>query len=530
MRISTAQFYEKTAANYSKNFANVVKSSEEATSQVKINTAADDPVGAARLLQLGQQSAMLDQYSTNVTTIKSTLGQSESVMTSISNLLQSAKELTVGAGNGNFTDADRKANASALSQIEDQLFSLMNSKDENGQYLFSGSKGDTAPYVKNSDGTYSYQGDQTTLNLPVGDSLNMASNDTGWTVFEQAINTNRSQVSLNQPAAPAPPIVDDGRIVLSDGQVSSSVTYNSKFRSGEPYTVKFLDGTHFQILDSGNFDVTPEASKGGLFDPTSNAAQTVNFRGVDIQLNVNLKAGDDANALLTGRSYTLSAKADTFNSSRVSNNASTAQVTGMKVTDPALYAAQFPSGGAVVKFTGATTFDLYASPLTADSRPVSNGTLAGNVGSAGGVEFTFTGTPDAPGLDDQFVVKPNTHQTQNILDTISQFRTALNTPADGDPVALQKLNASLAAGIGNLASGMDQLSSAISSVGGRGQALEIQAATNESLGLANTATQSSIRDSDPAEVLTRLTLQQTMLQASQLAFSKIAQLGLFNKI
>src|SRR3546814_15043877 len=89
---------------------------------------------------------------------------------------------------------------------------------------------------------------------------------------------------------------------------------------------------------------------------------------------------------------------------------------------------------------------------------------------------------------------------------------------------------SLASGIGNLASGTDQLSSSLSSVGGRGQALETQSDTNQSLLLANTQTQSSIRDSDAAEVMTRLTLQQTMLQASQLAFSKIAQLGLFNKI
>src|SRR3546814_4970394 len=58
---------------------------------------------------------------------------------------------------------------------------------------------------------------------------------------------------------------------------------------------------------------------------------------------------------------------------------------------------------------------------------------------------------------------------------------------------------SLASGIGNLASGTDQLSSSLSSVGGRGQALETQSDTNQSLLLANTQTQSSIRDSDRSE-------------------------------
>ena len=67
-------------------------------------------------------------------------------------------------------------------------------------------------------------------------------------------------------------------------------------------------------------------------------------------------------------------------------------------------------------------------------------------------------------------------------------------------------------------------------MGGRGSALDTQTEINESLAAANTKTRSAISDSDPAEVMTRLTLQQTMLQASQLAFSKIAQLGLFNKV
>lgn len=521
MRISTGQFYESSTANYQRNFANVVKSSEEASSLVRVNTAADDPVGASRLLQLGQQASMLDQYAANTTTIKGTLGTAESVMTSISNVLQRAKELSVSAGNAGYTDADRQATASELGQIEEQLLSLMNSKDENGKYIFSGSKGDTVPFTRNNDGTYSYNGDQVTLDLAVGDTMKMATNTTGWEAFQQAINTSRSQVTMTAPA------VDDGRINLSNGQVSSNVSYNSKFRSGEPYTVDFVSGTQLKITDAAGNDVTAEASQGGAFDPTSKTAQTVSFRGVDLNLNINLQSGDVPGTVLPGHSFTLAAKPDTFTSSRSPGNPSSAQITGSSITNSTDYKASFPSGSAVIKFTSATDFDLYAAPLTADSKPVSSGTMVGNVATASGVSFTMTGTP---GANDQFSVAVNTHETQNILDTVNQLKNVLNTPTNGDPVALQNLQAGLASGQGNLSSGLDQLSSAISSVGGRGAALDTQSDTNQSLKLANTQTQSSIRDSDSAEVMTRLTLQQTMLQASQLAFSKIAQLGLFNKI
>ena len=523
MRISTGQFYESTAANYQKNFANAVKSSEEASSLVRVNTAADDPVGASRLLQLGQQASMLDQYNANTNTIKATLGQTESVMTSINNVLQRARELAIGVGNSGYTDADRQANASELGQIEEQLLSLMNAKDENGTYIFSGSKGDTAPFSRNPDGTYSYNGDQVTLDLPVGDTMSMATNSTGWDVFQQAINTSRSQVTMTAPA------VDDGRVTLSNGQVSSNVTYNSKFRSGEPYTVSFISGTQLRITDSGGNDVTAEASQGGVFDSTGPQSQGVTFRGVELNLNINLKTGDVAGTVLPGHSFTLAAKPDTFTATRGPGNPTTAQVTATNITNPANYHASFPTGAAVLKFTSATDFDLYAAPLTADSKPVSSGTMVGNVATASGVSFTMTAAP-APGPNDQFNIAVNTHETQNILDTVSQLKSALNTPTNDDPVLIQQQQAAVSSGIANLASGNDQLSSALSSVGGRGSALDIQAEINQSLTMANKTTQSSIRDSDPAEVMTRLTLQQTMLQASQLAFSKITQLGLFNKI
>ncbi|MHC8368022.1 flagellar hook-associated protein 3 [Pseudomonas sp. ZT5P21] len=526
MRISTTQFYESSAANYQKNFANVVKSSEEASSLVRVNTAADDPVGASRLLQLGQQASMLDQFSNNITTIKATLGQTEAVMTSIGNVLQRAKELALGAGNAGYTDSDRQANASELGQIEEQLLSLMNTKDENGKYIFAGSKGDTVPFTRNTDGTYSYNGDQVTLDLPIGDTQSMATNSTGWAVFQQAINTSRTQTTMTSPT----PVVDGGRVVLSNGQVGSDVTYNAKFRGGEPYTVNFLSPTQLEIRDSLGNDVTSEASGNGVFSSTSGAAtQTINFRGVDLKLNVNLKSGDvPATVFGNNYSFTLAAKPDSFNASRAPGNVSTEVVTNTTIANSAAYHASFPEGGAILKFTSPTAFDLYAAPLTANSQPVSSGVLAGSTATASGVSFTLSGPAMVAG--DQFSIAVNTHQTQNVLDTVSQLKTALSTPTNNDPVAIQKLNAAIGSGIGNLSSGIDQLTSGLSSVGGRGASLTTQTDINQSLVLANTQTQGAIRDSDPAEVMTRLTLQQTMLQASQLAFSKIAQLGLFNKV
>ncbi|WP_297834663.1 flagellar hook-associated protein 3 [Pseudomonas sp.] len=537
MRISTSQFFDASAANYQRIYNNTLTTGQEVSSGTKVNTAADDPTGAARLLQLGQQSSMLDQYTANITSATATMTQSESALTAITNAMQRAKELIVGGANGTNTDKDRQANAAELTQIQGQVLSLMNSQDANGQYLFSGSKSSTPPYSQNADGTYSYNGDQTSTTVPIGNGLTVATNTTGWAAFEQAVNTTRTSTSMTSPA------VDDGRITLSGGQVSNSATFNSSFSSGQPYTVSFLSSTQYKITDASGTDVTAEAGQNGTFSSANASTQTIGFRGLTLNLNTNLSAADNAttataDAAMAGHSFQVTAAPDTFATSRSAGNASTTVITSSAETNATAYNSSFPPGGAILKFTSATAFDLYASPITANSKPVSSGStvvttntatppVTTTTATAAGITFNLSGSPAAT---DTFTVQPNTHQSQNILNTLGAAITALNTPADGDPVALQKLSTAMDSALGNLTQSETLVSSAGSNSGARQAILISQSATNDTLTNGNTIAQSAIRDADPVASYTQLTLQTTMLSAAQLAFSKISQLGLFNKI
>ncbi|MEO8644991.1 flagellar hook-associated protein 3 [Pseudomonas sp.] len=525
MRISTAQYYATTAANYQRNFNNAIKTAEQASSGVKLETAADDPVGAARLLQLDQQKAMLGQYTTNISSLNTAQAQEESVLDSINNVLQKVSELAVRAGGGSLNDDDRKSIAAELGASEDQLLSLMNSKDANGKYIFSGASNNTQPFARNSDGTYSYQGDQTQLQLKIGDSMSLGLNDTGWDVFQQAINAARSSTTMTAPA------VNDGRVALSPGLVSSGPAFDANFRSGQPYTLAFTSSTQFSITDALGNDVTAEASQGGVFDPNAKGGSDVNFRGVTFKLDITFQAGDNAttaDAVIAGHSFQLTAKPDSFVSNRAPSNGSTALVSQTSVTNAADYQSFFPEGGAVLKFTSPTTFDLFARPLTNSSTPVTSGTVAAGVATAAGVSFTLGG--GAPAAGDQFDIAVNTHQTQNVLDTISKLRQALDSPTQGNPTAQRFLEDTVASAIANLGNAKNQVDLARGAIGARGNVMDMQAEQNQSTSLINDSTQNGIKNTDPAEVLTRLTLQQTMLQAAQLAFSKISQLGLFNKL
>jgi flagellar hook-associated protein 3 FlgL len=527
MRISTAQYYATTAANYSRNLNNVVKTAEQASSNVKVATAADDPVGAARLLQLEQQKAMLGQYTTNINALNTAQAQEESVLDSINTVLQKVSELTVRAGGASLNDDDRKSIGAEVAQAEEQLLSLMNSKDANGKYIFSGASNNTQPFLRNSDGTYSYQGDQTQLELKIGDSMSLGLNDTGWDVFQQAINSARSTSTMTLPTT------DDGRVNLSPGVVNSGPTFDSSFRGEEPYTLKFTSSTQFVITNSLGQDVTSEASGAGVFDPNAKGGTDINFRGVTFALDINPQPGDTPatiDSLIATHEFKLTSKPDSFTSTRAASNVSTAIISKTTVTNAADYQSFFPEGGAVLKFTGPTSFELYARPMTSTSTPVTSGNMVGNVATAAGVSFTVAGTPPAISPNDQFDISVNTHQTQNVLNTVSQLRQALEAPTSGDPVAQRNLQNVIASSIANLGNAKNQVDLARGAIGARGNVMDMQRDSIQSTDLINTSTQSSIRDTDPAEVLTRLTLQQTMLQAAQLAFAKVSQLSLFNKL
>lgn len=533
MRISTSQFYEASTANYQRSYSNVLKTSQEISSGVKLNTAADDPVGAARVLQLAQQNSMLEQYKANISTVNTNIVNSETALKSIQDSIQAARDLIVKAGNGSYTDKDRISTAGELKELQKTILGLMNSQDSNGQYMFSGSKSSTAPYSMNADGTYSYNGDQTALTLAVGDGLKLAAGTTGFEAFEQAVNTTRTSSTLTSPA------VEDGKVSLSGGLVTSTNTYNDSYQSGEPYSLTFISATEFRITDGATppNDVTVDASSAGKFTYTGIADQTFTFRGVELKLNVNLTDAEKAtaataDAALTGRSYQLASTPDSITVSRSPGNPSATTVSsaavGTSAADLAAYNNVFPTTGAVLKYSSTDGYQLFASPYAAGNTPVAAGVVTGSTVKAAGVEFTIAGGPPADG--DTFLVQGGTHQTENILNTLTNVIKALNTPADGDLVATQKLTSALTSALGNVSSSLEQVSTAISAGGARQVAASAQDTTNDLLQGNNTLEQDSYVNADTIEATTRLTLQKTMLEASQMVFTQLSRLNLFSQL
>jgi flagellar hook-associated protein 3 FlgL len=74
--------------------------------------------------------------------------------------------------------------------LRDQLLSLANTRDSNGNYLFAGSKVTQAAFAVDASGYPTYQGDQTRMQVSIGDQRSIAVNRTGTDAFVSVARTD----------------------------------------------------------------------------------------------------------------------------------------------------------------------------------------------------------------------------------------------------------------------------------------------------------------------------------------------------
>lgn len=276
MRISTSQAFSNGISGIQRAYNNAMRTQEQLSSGNRILTAADDPVAAVRLLQLDQQQNNLTQYQSNLTSAQNSLSQEEGTLNSVNTVLQQVRDVAGQAGNGSYTLKDRQALATQLKQYEDQLLGLMNSKDSNGDYMFSGFQGKTQPFVRQADGTYTYQGDEGQRTLQVGNTLSMAVSDDGKGIFENVVNAGRLTSSIT--GAPA-----GSTLQASSPLVTDEVSFASFPSSG--IEIRFdnpTDTSAYNIYDPSNPTVSLAS---GRMDSDSGTADSVLFRGVTVQLD-----------------------------------------------------------------------------------------------------------------------------------------------------------------------------------------------------------------------------------------------------
>jgi flagellar hook-associated protein 3 FlgL len=243
MRISTQVLFESGGARISDLQSRMVKTQQQISTGRRILTPADDPVAAARAFEVTQSQSVNAQYGINRQTATSALSAVEGTLSSVTDLIQNVKTTVVAAGNGTLNDTERGFMATELQGRLADLLGLANSRDAQGNYLFSGYQSSTPAFVQTATGAQ-YQGDQGQQLLQVDSSRQMAVGHSGQSVFQgggqDVFQTLTDLINLLQtPGAPAPATL-------------ATLSSNVDLALNNVLTVRASVGSRLQELDALN--------------------------------------------------------------------------------------------------------------------------------------------------------------------------------------------------------------------------------------------------------------------------------------
>lgn len=195
MQISTAFIFDRATTQMSNATNALSKSQAQIATGKQILNPSDAPDQAAMMARIKATIARQDNYIKALDTVQARLDLESTTLSSASDVLVRIKELTVQVNNGSQGTVSRAAIATEMQGLRDQLLSLANSRDTTGNYIFAGSKVSTAAFQADATGAVSYQGDQTRMNIAVGDQRQLPLNRPGTNAFVRVVRTDSDGAS-----------------------------------------------------------------------------------------------------------------------------------------------------------------------------------------------------------------------------------------------------------------------------------------------------------------------------------------------
>src|SRR5690625_4066800 len=165
--------------------------SQQAQTQNQISTGrrvlqpSDDPLAAARILQLEREQSRLDQFQRNIDGVESSLMLQDTHLDAVETLLVRVRELAVQAGGGSLSQAERQGLSAELETRLEELVNLANSRNPMEEYVFGGYQGSQPRFVAATDGSglHQYRGDDGQRLVQVASSTRVATGDSGQQIF-----------------------------------------------------------------------------------------------------------------------------------------------------------------------------------------------------------------------------------------------------------------------------------------------------------------------------------------------------------
>jgi len=566
MRISTSWAQQLGVNAMNTQQVKMSKTQMQLSSGLEILTPSDDPAAAVRMLSLQETIDKTTQYQDNVAMVRSRLSIEEGGLETAENIMFRAKELTIQALNSTLTTEDRLAIKAEVDQLLKQMVGVANTKNANGEYVFSGDLSTTPAVAWDAEvGSYVYQGGINQRVLDIGPERQVADGDLGSNVFINIASVSQeTNATVDEDGAGSGGFAELDKRSVFDTLQALSKALESKYEvpeaviSGDRFMRFGIDYSSGGTLGATSFDLTVDDGPGTGTTTTHTIALPAVATDVYASLDevvtaINLQLGG-ANVQARSNGNNIEFISTTTGKDSSVSIHDKSPVVGSFLTDFGFADGEAGKGvdlGGSIEGT-ITIDDPPPAPL-----PVAlayNGTdtrfelndeqgnkleivLNADYGShsllIAAIQAQITGSPidgkieiDATANPMQFrSVSSGSSASVQIKQVKGDFlKNSGFTSGDTGRVYSTTANDALA----DIDTALDNFLKVRTTVGARMRALDDQESQNEKFVLDMRSTLSDVRDLDFSEAISRFNIEQTALQAAQQAYSRVQNLSLFN--
>lgn len=152
---------------------------EEASSGLSVTSPSDNPSVMAQVLTLQTASSANTQYQNNITQLQASATTSATAMNSLQSLISQVNEIATEASSGTTSTTQMATYATQVGSLIQQAVQIGNTKDADGNYIFSGTATTTQPFVATTNASgnvtgVAYQGNSDVASSDIGSNMSVS--------------------------------------------------------------------------------------------------------------------------------------------------------------------------------------------------------------------------------------------------------------------------------------------------------------------------------------------------------------------
>jgi flagellar hook-associated protein 3 FlgL len=250
MRVSSGMIFDAGVASMGRQTNSLMTIQQQVASGKRILSPSDDPVSAARAIEVSQATEMTEQFKRTQNYATSALSIEETQLAAAGDVLLRVSELAVQGGSPALNSTGRKGIAVELRARFDQLVGIANSTGGDGNFIFAGYKSSVAPFGGSVDNLLAgneivYQGDDGQRKLQVSPTRFVEISDSGSDVFTRIRNGNGYFTSGFSNS-------NTGTAVISRGAVTDPTAWNASATKDVAIKFTVTGGvTTYDLVDTG---------------------------------------------------------------------------------------------------------------------------------------------------------------------------------------------------------------------------------------------------------------------------------------